>query len=150
MSLAKRLAAQGVLMDIGHGAASFSFRVARQAIAEGLRPHSISTDLHLRNVHGPVYDLATTASKVLAAGLPFEDCITAITTHPRRFLKLPSSAAPGERADFTLFDLADCDETVFDSAGDSLRLERMIEPRLALLGTHRVAASRAKPEGPPA
>jgi dihydroorotase len=147
--LAKRLAAQGVLMDIGHGAASFSFRVARQAIGEGLKPYSISTDLHLRNVRGPVYDLATTVSKVLAAGLPFEDCITAITTHPRRFLKLASSAAPGARADFTLFDLVDCNETVFDSTGDSLRLEKMIEPRLALLGPHRVTASRAKPEGQP-
>jgi dihydroorotase len=150
MALARRLADAGVLMDIGHGAASFSFRVARRAIGEGLKPYSISTDLHLRNVHGPVYDLATTVSKVLAAGLPFEDCIAAITTHPRRFLKLTSRAAPGERADFTLFDLVNCDETVFDSTGDSLRLQRMIEPRLALLGAHRVTAGRAKPEGPPA
>ena len=150
MDLAKRLAAQGVLMDIGHGAASFSFRVARQAIGEGLKPHSISTDLHLRNVHGPVYDMATTVSKVLAAGLPFEDCITAITAHPRKFLKLGSQAAPGVRADFTLFDVVDCDETVFDSGGDSMRLEKMIEPRLTFLGNHRVEASRAKPEGSPA
>lgn len=150
MDLAKHLAAQGVLMDIGHGAASFSFRVARKAIGEGLKPHSISTDLHLRNVHGPVYDMATTVSKVLAAGLPLEDCITAITSHPRNFLKLESSATPDARADFTLFDVVDCDETVFDSGGDGMRLEKMIEPRLTLLGTRRVEASRATPEASPA
>jgi dihydroorotase len=150
MQMAKHLAEAGVLMDIGHGAASFSFRVARKAISEGLKPHSISTDLHLRNLHGPVHDLATTVSKVLAAGLPFEDCVRAITTHPRRLLKLQSSAAPGARADFTLFDLLDCNETVSDSGGDTLRLEKMFEPRLAILGTHRVAACRARAKAPPA
>lgn len=146
-ALARRLADAGVLMDIGHGAASFSFRTARQAIAEGLKPHSISTDLHLRNVHGPVWDLATTASKVLAVGLPFADVVAAISTQPRRFLKLGSGVAPGARADFTLFDLVDSDETARDSAGDEMRLDRMFEPRMALLGTTRVAASRARTRG---
>lgn len=147
MEMGKRLAAAGVLMDIGHGGASFSFRVARQAIGEGLKPYSISTDLHLRNVQGPVYDLATTVSKVMAVGLPFEDCVRAISTHPRRFLNLANEAAAGARADFTLFDLADCDETVADSGGDTMRLRQMFEPRLTVLGTHKVEASRAPRAG---
>lgn len=150
MAMARRLADAGVLMDIGHGGASFSFRVARRAIAEGLKPYSISTDLHLRNVHGPVYDLATTASKVLGSGLGFDDCVRAISTHPRTFLKLDSITTPGTRADFTLFDLVDCDEVARDSGGDSMHLGRMFEPRLAILGTHRVEASRAVPEARPA
>jgi dihydroorotase len=142
MQMARRLSDAGVRMDIGHGGASFSFRVARKAIGEGLKPFSISTDLHLRNVAGPVYDLATTVSKVLGSGLPFEDCVAAISTHPRSFLKLDSVATPGARADFTLFDLADCDETARDSGGDTMHLTRMFEPRMAILGTHRVEASR--------
>ena len=150
MAMARRLADAGVLMDIGHGGASFSFRVARRAIAEGLKPYSISTDLHLRNVHGPVYDLATTASKVLGSGLGFDDCVRALSTRPRTFLRLDSIATPGTRADFTLFDLVDCDEVVRDSGGDSMHLGRMFEPRLAILGTHRVEASRAVPEARPA
>ena len=55
-----------------------------------------------------------------------------------------------EEGESTLFDVVDCDETVFDSGGDSMRLEKMIEPRLTFLGNHRVEASRAKPEGSPA
>lgn len=145
MGLAKRLATSGILMDIGHGAASFSFRTARRAIAEGLMPYSISTDLHLRNVHGPVWDLATTASKVLAVGLPFAECVAAISQRPRRFLKLPSLATPGARADFTLFDLADGDEVVRDSTGESMHLDKVFEPRTVVLGTNLVAASRARP-----
>jgi dihydroorotase len=142
MDMARRLSDAGVRMDIGHGGASFSFRVARKAIGEGLKPFSISTDLHLRNVQGPVYDLATTVSKVLGSGLPFEDCVAAISTNPRSFLKLDSVATPGARADFTLFDLVDCDETVRDSGGDTMHLTRSFEPRMAIIGTHRVEASR--------
>lgn len=145
MGLAKGLAASGILMDIGHGAASFSFRTARRAIAEGLMPYSISTDLHLRNVHGPVWDLATTASKVLAVGLPFAECVAAISNRPRQFLKLPSVATPGVPADFTLFDLSDSDEVVRDSTGESMRLDKVFEPRLVILGGNAVAASRARP-----
>jgi dihydroorotase len=147
MDLARRLADAGVLMDIGHGAASFSFRVARKAIGEGLKPYSVSTDLHLRNVRGPVHDLATTVSKVMASGLPFEDCVAAITANPRSFLKLESVAKQGARADFTLFDVTDCDETVTDSDGDTMPLTRMFEPRMAILGAHRVNASRSLREG---
>jgi dihydroorotase len=146
MRLAKRLAAEGVLMDIGHGAASFSFEVARQAMGQGLTPFSISTDLHLRNVDGPVYDLATTVSKLHAAGLDFAECVAAVSTRPRQFLHLgePQFVA-GARADFTVFDVVDCDETMRDSAGAEMRITRMFEPRLAILGTHRVDAARVHP-----
>ena len=67
-----QLAEAGILMDVGHGAASYDFDVAAMSIAAGLLPYSISTDLHMRNVDGPVYDLGTTVSKLHAAGLGFE------------------------------------------------------------------------------
>ena len=60
--LARRSAEAGVLMDVGHGAASFDFGVAARSIAGGLRPFSISTDLHAHNADWPVFDLATTVS----------------------------------------------------------------------------------------
>lgn len=144
-AIAKRLADSGVHMDIGHGAASYSFGVAKAAIAEGLKPFSISTDLHLRNIHGPVHDLATTVSKVHAAGLSFEDCVDAVCAAPRGFLGLSAAdgLAAGSRADFTVFDVVDGDETVTDSLGHTMRLERFFEPRLAILGDGVFEASRA-------
>ena len=48
---------RGVLLDIGHGNASFSWTVAETAIAEGVMPDIISTDLHIGSCNGPVYDL---------------------------------------------------------------------------------------------
>ena len=44
---------RGVLFDIGHGAGSFSYRVARAAISQGFPPDTISSDLHAHNVGGP-------------------------------------------------------------------------------------------------
>lgn len=144
---AKRLADAGVLMDVGHGAASYDFRVAERAIREGLKPFSISTDLHARNIGGPVHDLATTVSKLHAAGLGFDDCVEAVSGNPRRFLGLGSDGlSAGRRADFTLFDLRECKETVADSRGNTAEIARMFEPRLAVLGSRVTAASRAAAE----
>jgi len=145
MEMAKKLADNGVHMDIGHGAASYSFAVAKRAIGEGLKPFSISTDLHLRNIDGPVHDLATTVSKVHAAGLSFEECIEAVAASPRGFLGLSGreGLAVGKKADFTVFDVVAADEEVTDSLGDRMHIRRLFEPRLAVCGTLAVDASRA-------
>jgi dihydroorotase len=51
---------RGVIFDLGHGAGSFWFRNAVPAIRQGFIPDSISTDLHMDNVNGPVVDMITT------------------------------------------------------------------------------------------
>ncbi|SFG62397.1 dihydroorotase [Palleronia marisminoris] len=139
---AKRLAAEGIRMDVGHGQASFDFDVARRAIADGLTPFSVSTDLHLRNIDGPVHDMATTMSKLLAVGLPFDDLIAAVTERPRSVLGLEACPAVGDRADFTVFDLVESDVVTHDSGGKTLTLDKMFEPRMTILGTDVQDASR--------
>lgn len=139
---AQDLAERGVRMDIGHGQASFCFATARASIAEGLRPWSISTDLHLRNIRGPVLDLATTASKLLAVGLPLQDVVTAITASPRETMGLPCGAEPGLKADFTLFRVAEVAQDVTDSLGNSLRLTQMLEPLATVIGASHLPANR--------
>src|SRR6266545_4180257 len=64
---------RGVVFDVGHGAGSFSWAVAEQALAQDIQPQTISSDLHVYNVNGPVYDLATTASKFLQLGLRLDE-----------------------------------------------------------------------------
>lgn len=144
---AKRLAEAGVHMDVGHGSASYSLAVAAACIRQDLKPFSISTDLHQRNIGGPVFDLATTASKLLAAGLGFEDCIDCIAANPRGFLGLPArSLALGTRADFTVFDLAESADEGRDSHGAVVRLKRILEPRFTVLGSAVTPAERSRPE----
>ena len=135
--MALRLAEAGIFMDVGHGAASYDFDVAVKAISEGLFPYSISTDLHVRNVDGPVHDLATTVSKLHAAGLGIEDCVNAISVKPRAFLGLGGSDGmmPGQRADFTLFDVVERELQVADGSGKKLVLRKVFEPKFTILGT---------------
>ncbi len=144
---AQELAARGIRMDIGHGGASFNFETARVSIAEGLRPFSISTDLHRVSIVSPVYDMATTMSKLLAVGLPFDDVIAASTNAPRSILGLPGAdgARPGAVADFTVFDLDDAAIEVLDSQGNAMTMEKTFEPRATIMGGDMQPAARRQP-----
>ena len=77
---------RGVIMDVGHGAKSFRWPVAEKGIEQGIRPDTISTDLHVGSFNGPVYDLPTTMSKFLHLGLSLEEVIRASTTKPAEVL----------------------------------------------------------------
>ncbi|MEV6846951.1 amidohydrolase/deacetylase family metallohydrolase [Actinoplanes sp. NPDC051411] len=95
---------RGVLLDIGHGSGAFAFDVLERQLDAGLRPHTISTDLHARSLHGPVFDLPTTMAKLLAAGLTLSEVVTATTEAPARALGLPGGRlVPGAPADLAVF-----------------------------------------------
>jgi dihydroorotase len=141
--LAQRCAAEGVVLDVGHGAASYAMQIAEVAIARGLLPHTISTDLHRRCLDHPVHDLATTMAKLLAAGMPLPAVVKAVTVRPMAVLGLATGnlLAPGRPAELTVFDVVDADLAVTDSMGASGRLARMVEPRWAVVGANAVRAS---------
>jgi dihydroorotase len=79
---------RGVFLDIGHGNASFSFQIMRQAQRIGVHPHSISTDIYLDNwLNGPVYSLTMTMSKLLALGYSLEQVVEWTTLAPAKMLR---------------------------------------------------------------
>ncbi len=80
---------RGVLLDVGHGAGSFHFNVARDLLDQGVKPYTISTDLHGRCVSGPTYDLVTTLSKFLNLGLTLEDVVLRATANPPKVIGGP-------------------------------------------------------------
>lgn len=146
-TLVEDAAARGVVLDVGHGGASFSFEVARAAIERGLMPQTISTDLHNRSMDGAVWDMGTTMSKLLTLGMPFEAVVRAATTNPRKAIGLDHEdlLAVGKPAEFTVFALEDGDITVKDSKGVESRLDKVFAPRHAILGARAVAAHRYVP-----
>ncbi|HEV7717914.1 MAG TPA: amidohydrolase/deacetylase family metallohydrolase [Arsenicitalea sp.] len=146
--LVEQAADRGVILDVGHGGASFSFDVARAALSRGLKPQTISTDLHLRSIDGSVWDLATTMSKLLSLGMGFEDVIVASSTAPKRAINRPADnlLEKGKPAEFTIFDLVDEPITVKDSQGAVSELKQMFEPRFAILGAEAVPAHRHVPQ----
>jgi dihydroorotase len=115
---------RGVIFDLGHGAASFWFRNAAPAIEQGFVPDSISTDLHTGNLNGPVIDMATTMSKVLAMGVPLAEVIARSTVSPAREIGRPElgTLSPGAAADVAVlalddgpFGFVDCGQTRLES-----------------------------------
>jgi dihydroorotase len=96
--------ARGVLFDIGHGSGGFAFDVVAAQLDAGMRPHTISTDLHARSVYGPAFDLPTTMAKLLAVGMPLAEVIAAATVNPARALGLDAGTLDdGAPADLAVF-----------------------------------------------
>ncbi len=145
----QEMSAAGLLLDVGHGQGSFHYRTARYAIAEGLLPTTISTDLHIGNVHGPVWDLPTTMSKMLAVGMAEEDVVARVTAAPASFLGLAGwgHATAGARARFTVFEMADGEEALPDAYGNVETVRRFFEPRYTVVGTAVTSASRNRDRG---
>lgn len=111
---------RGVIFDVGHGAGSFSWEVVESAIAQGIQPTTISSDLHIYNINGPVFDLATTASKFLHLGLTLEETIAKITQVPADVIKMPGqigTLAPGAWGDAVVFRLESGEFPLVDSLG---------------------------------
>ena len=84
--------ARGVKFDIGHGKGSFAFKTARNMLANGFYPDTISSDVHTLCIEGPAFDQVTTLSKFLCMGMPLSDVIAAIDRECR-----DGAAAAGTR-----------------------------------------------------
>jgi dihydroorotase len=117
MDDARRAWDSGIIMDIGHGAGSFSFETAEAMLANGHKPDVISSDIHQLSVHGPLFDLPTCMSKFLAIGMPLDDVIRATTARPAEVMGLQDevgSLKAGSFADVALWKLCEGDYTFYD------------------------------------
>ncbi|MCA4824743.1 MAG: amidohydrolase/deacetylase family metallohydrolase [Serratia rubidaea] len=132
----QRALKRGVLLDVGHGTASFSFEVARQAIALGVLPHTISSDIYCRNrISGPVHSLATVMSKFFTLGMTLPQVINCVTENAASALRLPSKGQlkPGFDADLTLFEVRQGPQVFADSEGQSATGEQLLVPLAAVV-----------------
>jgi dihydroorotase len=113
---ARALRERGVILDVGHGAGSFSYESTEAALADGLVPDVISSDIHQLSVQGPAYDLPTTLSKFLNLGMTLPQVIACATHRPAAALRRPDLGIlePGSAADIALFRLEEGDHTFFD------------------------------------
>jgi len=123
--------ANGVHLDIGHGAGSFSFDTAEKALAQGVLPGTISSDVHQFNVNGPVFDLATTLSKFLHLGLSLEQVIERVTANPSRLfgrLNGLGTLKQGAEADVAVLSLDEGDFEFVDALGAKRMGGRKLTP----------------------
>jgi dihydroorotase len=114
--------ARGVLFDLGHGAGSFTFDVARRALDDGFLPDAISTDLYYANVNGPVWDLPTTMTKFLALGVPLMEVLQRATCNPARAIgeSEVGTLAVGAPADVAILSLREGAFPLVDSRKETV------------------------------
>ncbi|WP_439831252.1 amidohydrolase/deacetylase family metallohydrolase [Aeromonas caviae] len=138
---------RGLLLDIGHGGASFSFEVAELAIAQGILPHTISSDIYCKNrIKGPVYSLAHVMSKFFAIGMTLEQVLACVTHQAADALRLPGKGRleVGADADITLFEVS-CGPTLFtDTEAGARNGDRQLLPLAALVGGELVLTHYGK------
>jgi dihydroorotase len=121
----------GVNLDIGHGAGSFSFRTAEQALKQELLPGTISSDVHQFNVNGPVFDLATTLSKFMHLGMTLDQVIERASTNPARTFGFPKGLGTlreGSEADVAVFSLEEGKFEFRDALGEMRTGNRKLTP----------------------
>jgi len=113
---------RGILFDLGHGAGSFTFNVARRAMEQGFLPDTISTDVYYSNLEGPVKDLPTTLSKFLNLGLSLEETLARATWHAARALRDDrlGTLRVGGPADVALLALREGEFAYVDSRKETL------------------------------
>ena len=80
---------RGVIFDVGHGAGSFSWDIVQKAMAQGVEPTTISSDLHIYNIDGPVYDLVNVVNKFLHLGMSLDDALAKVTSIPAETILMP-------------------------------------------------------------
>ncbi|KDV03322.1 dihydroorotase [Aeromonas sp. HZM] len=138
---------RGLLLDIGHGGASFSFEVAELAIAQGILPHTISSDIYCKNrIKGPVYSLAHVMSKFFAIGMTLEQVLACVTHQAADALRLPGKGRleVGADADITLFQVS-CGPALFtDTEAGTRNGDRQLLPLAALVGGELVLTHYGK------
>ncbi|MBM3176943.1 MAG: amidohydrolase/deacetylase family metallohydrolase [Bacteroidetes bacterium] len=96
---------RGIIFDVGHGGGSFMYSQAIPAIKQGLKPNTISTDLHTGSMNGGMKDMANVMSKLLNIGLSLQEVIAKSTWEPAKVInkKDLGNLSPGAPADVALF-----------------------------------------------
>lgn len=99
---------RGVILDVGHGCGSFSFKTTRRLLEQGVAPDTISSDLHQGSIDGPAYDLPTTMSKLLSLGMELDDVVAAATRTPAKVIGQEmhiGSLTPGMSANISVMEV---------------------------------------------
>ncbi|ANF97493.1 amidohydrolase/deacetylase family metallohydrolase [Paenibacillus bovis] len=123
---------RGIHLDVGHGSASFSFRVAEQARHAGIPLYTISTDIYRRNrLNGPVYNMSNVLSKFLYLGYELADIMEAVTVNAAEWLNRPELADMnlGQQANLTLFAIEPGPVLLTDSEGEQRTASQYIEAK---------------------
>ena len=142
---------KGVILDIGHGAGSFSFETAEAMMSEGLKPDVISSDIHQISILGPMFDMPTCLSKFMLLGMSFPEVIQAATERPAQVMGMQDEVGtlkPGALADVALFRIEDGDFTFYDVHMNARKGKQLVRNTLTIINGREMARTTDGPQAP--
>ncbi len=127
----------GVIYDVAHGRGNFSYEVAETALALGLYPDMISTDMSAANWNQqPLLGLPAVMSKFLGLGLPLEAVVKCATQAPAKALGMEGewgTLRPGTCADIALLELKPAKGMFCDCSGAKRRADQILTAKATVL-----------------
>ena len=135
LPVVREAVARGVKLDSAQGRKNLGYRIARKAIAAGLLPDTISTDVVIYSARGSVRDLPHILSSFLALGLSLEDVLLRATAMPARLLGREGeigALSPGAVADVAAFALEEGEFAFVDATGEKITGRQHLSPRLVV------------------
>ena len=132
----KELHDRGLVLDIGHGAGSFSFDTAEAMLQQGILPDVISTDIHQIAIQGPCFDMPVTLSKFLNLGMTIEQVIACATVNAARAIRRDDlgTLCVGSIADVATFRLDEADFTFQDVFMNERKGSKLLVNTMTMIG----------------
>ena len=125
---------KGIIFDVGHGGGSFAFSQAIPAINQGLKPNTISTDLHTGSMNGGMKDLLNVMSKFLNMGLNLNEVITSVTWDAAKSIKKENlgNLSIGSIADIAILNLREGNFGFIDTKNKKMNGTKKLECELTI------------------
>ena len=123
---------RGVHFDVGHGGGSFDYTVAEVAMAQGVTPDTISSDMHVFSGNSPGMPFLTwVMSKFLNMGFTLEQVVAMATINSARAIdRLPKlgTLQVGAPGDATLLEVVDGPVEFVDTRNNKRTGKAFIRP----------------------
>ena len=123
---------RGVHFDVGHGGGSFDYTVAEVAMAQGVMPDTISSDMHVFSGNSPGMPFLTwVMSKFLNMGFTLEQVVAMATINSARAIdRLPKlgTLQVGAPGDATLLEVVDGPVEFVDTRNNKRTGKAFIRP----------------------
>lgn len=148
LDCAKRAWDDGAIFDVAHGNSAFSWDAAEALVSSGYTPHTISTDLSVMALDGPVFDLPTCLTKFMHLGMSLPEVIGAATTRPAELLGLSGSIGtlkPGALADLALFKVAEGRFSLYDAHRKAREAKQLLYNTMTILNGRQLSRPAATP-----
>lgn len=114
---------RGVIFDLSHGSNAYSYDTAEAAWKAGFFVDTVSSDLHGRNLNGPVFNLGVVMTKVHGlTGKPWWWVLNKTVAESARLLDITDKQTEitvGKPADLTVFKIETGEFTYLDSKKES-------------------------------